>query len=233
VPDKPRSIWLRKERSGRGPTPEHGRAQIAAAAIELADASGIDAVTTRKVAAAIGAGATSLYRYVANRDELLELMLDAAIGQLDLSRPVTGDWRRDLSELAGQMRSMYRAHPWLLDIAQAQTSLTPNSVDFLEYVLSALADVDAPGRAKMEAVAMLNGMVVLHARMELAGDRTSPEWQAAQVEYLTAVVAGGGHPHLAAVIASPPPPEPAAASDGAELLDRLLLHVLSGLLSET
>ena len=121
----------------------------------------------------------------------------------------------------------------MLDLAQAQTSLTPNSVDVLEYVLSTLADVDAPARAKMEAIAMVNGWWCCTPGWSSPADRTTPEWQAAQVEYLTAVVAGGGHPHLAAVIASPPPPEPAAASDGAELLDRLLLHVLSGLLSET
>ncbi len=226
--ERPRSIWLRKERSGRGPTPEYGRGQIAAAAIDLADAGGLEAVSTRKVAAAIGAGATSLYRYVENRDELLELMLDAAIGELDLSRPATGDWRRDLGGLAHQLQALYRRHPWMLDLAQGQTLLTPNSVAVLEYALSTLEDVDAPNSVKMEAVAMVNGMVALHARLELSAGRTSQAWQAAQVEYLTAVVSRGRHPHLAAALQSP-----TTATATGDLLDRMLVRVLAGLLETT
>lgn len=66
------TIWLRPERSGRGPAPEYSRAQIARAGVELADADGLTSVTMRSVAAAVGAGPASLYRYVATRDELVE-----------------------------------------------------------------------------------------------------------------------------------------------------------------
>jgi len=97
--DKPRSLWLREEQAGRGPVPTHDRAEIAAAGIELADVGGLGAVSMRKVAAAIGAGAASLYRYVETRDELLELMSDTVSGQLDLSAPPTGDWRADILAL--------------------------------------------------------------------------------------------------------------------------------------
>jgi AcrR family transcriptional regulator len=228
VPDRPRSIWLRRERSGRGPVPEHGRDQIAAAAIELADSGGLDAVTTRKVAAAIGAGATSLYRYVENRDELLELMLDTACGELDLSRPPSGDWLADLIRLAHELRAMYRRHPWTLDIGQGPAPLTPNSVAFLEYALSILADVDAPAVAKMEAIALVNGMVMLTVRMEVATRGNVSAWQAAQVEYLSAIVADGRHPHLAAAFGSP-----ASTNEGPELLDRTVRHLLHGVLGIT
>jgi AcrR family transcriptional regulator len=77
-----RSIWTRPERSARGPAPEHSRAEIASAGVALADGSGLGAVTMRSVAAAIGTGPASLYRYVANRGELLELMADQAQGEL-------------------------------------------------------------------------------------------------------------------------------------------------------
>lgn len=225
MPDKPRSIWLRPERSGRGPVPEHGRAEITAAAITLADGGGLDAVSTRKVAAAIGAGATSLYRYIHNRDELLELMLDAASSEIDLSRPVTGDWRADLCGLAHQLRALYRRHPWMLDLIQGQSPLTPNGVALLEYALSAMAGVEVSGELKMEAIGLLNGVVALLTQLELAAGRTTQEWQAAQVEYLTAVVSQGRHPHLAAAFASSTP-----SNVEGDLLDRLLLRVLSGVL---
>lgn len=70
----------------------------------------------RKVAAAIGAGAASLYRYVETRDELLELMSDTVSGQLDLSAPPTGNWRADILALAHEIRRVYRLHPWMLDV---------------------------------------------------------------------------------------------------------------------
>ncbi|GAA4547590.1 TetR/AcrR family transcriptional regulator [Pseudonocardia xishanensis] len=220
-----RSIWLRRERSGRGPTPEHGRDRIAAAAIDLADAGGLDAVSTRRVAAAIGAGATSLYRYVRSRDELLELMLDTATGELDLTAPVTGDWRGDLLVLAHDLRAVYRRHPWLLDLAQGQAPLTPRSVAFLEYALAILRDVQAPGGAKMEAIALATGLVAQLTRLEVAAGRSSADWQAAQVEYLTAIVAEGRHPNLSAAIAAP-----GGAGDGEDVLDRVLPRVVAGVL---
>lgn len=227
--DTPRSIWLRKERSGRGPTPEHGRAQIAAAAIELADAGGLEAVSTRKVAAAIGAGATSLYRYVENRNELLDLMLDTACGELDLSGSVGIDWRRELGDLAQQLRAMYSRHPWLLDLTLGPTPLTPSSVAFLEYALATLANVDVPAGLKMEAIAMLNGLVAMVCRLEVTTGTSTQAWQDAQVEFLTAVVAAGYHPHLAAAVQSPPSPSP-SSNDGTDLIDRVLPRVLSGIL---
>lgn len=223
MPDTPRSIWLRRERSGRGPAPEHGRRDIAAAALALADADGLGAVSTRRVAAAIGAGATSLYRYVRNRDELVELMLDTALGELDLSVPATDDWSADMLALADRLRALYRRHPWLLELAQRQPPLTPHSVALLEYALSLLSPVDAPGGAKMEAIALLIGLTAQLTGVELTAGRSSEDWQAAQLEYLTAVVTEGGHPHLAAALAGPPGP-------AGDLLERVLPRVLAGAL---
>ena len=61
------SIWTRPERAPRGPVPEHSRAKIAAAGILIADADGLGAVTMRSVAAAVGTGPASLYRYVVRK----------------------------------------------------------------------------------------------------------------------------------------------------------------------
>src|SRR6201986_168632 len=85
------SIWLRPERSARGPVPEHSRAEIAQAAVALADEGGLAAVTMRSVAAAIGTGPASLYRYVATRDEILELMIDEAGGEYRFGPTAAGE----------------------------------------------------------------------------------------------------------------------------------------------
>jgi AcrR family transcriptional regulator len=223
--DRPRSIWLRPERTGRGPAPEHDRSRIAAVAISLADADGLGAVSMRKIASALGTAPASLYRYVDSRDELLELMADAVAGELDLRRPLTGDWRTDLVALAHQLRDAYRRHPWLLDLVPGRVGVGPRAVDQLEHALAALAGLDVAGPIKLEAVAMLNGIVALAVRTELMVGDSTTAWSAAQAEFLGSVVSAGGHPHLAAALAATSP----AISDDA-LLDRILPRMLAGLL---
>jgi AcrR family transcriptional regulator len=225
--DRPRSIWLRPERAGRGPVPGHDRARIAAAAVTLADADGLGAVSMRKIATALGTAPASLYRYIDSRDELLELMADAVAGELDLTRPPSGDWRADLVRLAHQLREIYSHHPWLLDLVPGHVGPGPRAVDQLEYALAALAGLDVAGPAKLEAVAMLNAIVALVVRTELAVGGSTAAWSAVQAEFLGAVVTAGHHPHLAAAQAEASTASPASEDD---LLDRILPRMLAGLL---
>jgi AcrR family transcriptional regulator len=221
------SIWLRQERAGRGPAPEHSRAQLAATGVAIADEGGLAGVSMRRVAARIGTGAASLYRYVENRDELLELMVDAVVGELELPHRPSGDWPRDLVDLAHRLRGLYHRHPWMIDIAPGRAGLGPHAVDVLEYALASMAALDAPAQAKMEAFAMLNGFVVLAVRTEIAVGGSTAAWQAAQAEFLAAVVSAGSHPHLAAAFATQ-----AAGPGGGDddLIDRVLPRMLAGLL---
>ncbi|MCO1656667.1 TetR/AcrR family transcriptional regulator [Pseudonocardia humida] len=222
------SIWLRRERTGRGPVPEHSRAEITAVAVALADADGLAAVSMRKVAAAIGTGPASLYRYVDNRDELVELMADAVIGEIDLDRPPSDDWLADLVALAHAIRGVYRRHRWLLDVVPGR-GLGPNTVDVMERALAAMSVLDVPAATKMETFALLNATVVLLVRTEAAVPDPTGEYARAHVEFLASVAAAGGHPHLAAALADPrPAPDP-----GEDLVDRVLPRVLAGLLDTT
>src|ERR1700744_4848482 len=96
--------------AGRAGRPAVGRrAGIPAAAIGVADAEGLDAVSMRRVAAELGTGAASLYRYVETRDELLDLMTDAAAAEYDLTPPPgpadAGDWLASLVALREQGRA--------------------------------------------------------------------------------------------------------------------------------
>jgi AcrR family transcriptional regulator len=111
-PEAPELIWLRPERTGRGPRPAHSRDSIAAAAIVIADAEGLDAVSMRRVAAALGAGTMSLYNYVPKKEHLLDLMLDAASGEYRLPPEPSGDVRADLARLAHEQLAIFRRHPW-------------------------------------------------------------------------------------------------------------------------
>jgi AcrR family transcriptional regulator len=119
VPRKPKptttpdtSIWTRPQQGSRGPSKAHDHASIAEAAVRIADAEGLEAVSMRRLAAELGAGAASLYRYVANKDELFELMVDSVMAQRSPPRP-TGHWRDDMRTLANKLRALFLRHPWL------------------------------------------------------------------------------------------------------------------------
>lgn len=225
--EEPGSIWLRPVRAAKGPMPEYSRSQIAQAGVAVADADGLAAVTMRRVAEEVGAGSASLYRYVSKRDELLELMIDEVTGEFT---PVTksGDWPADLLVLAREFRGIYLRHPWVVTATAEMSPTGPNAVAFLENALTLLGDVEVESRVKLEAVAVLSGMVRLLVGFELTragSQQTIQQWQASQAAYLAHVADDGHHPHLTAALGS--------AGEGSvsePVFDRVLARVLPGLL---
>jgi AcrR family transcriptional regulator len=224
------SIWQRPARSGRGPVPEYSTGEIARAAVTLADSGGLSAVTMRAVAAAVGTGPASLYRYVRTRDELLELMVDQVIGE-DLGDGVrSGDPVADLLALARRTLATFRRHPWLAGLPSGFLP-GPGTLAYMEEVLAILAGTDLSGSAKLELFGLYSGMIrtfaLLEAEQHQAG-RDIDTWMPQVAAYLIEVVATGKYPYLAAALASRP-----AAGDYSPLepaFDRALTRVLSGLL---
>src|ERR1700722_15755270 len=159
----PTSIWTRPARAARGPAPEHSRAEIASAGVALADAAGLPAGTLRSVAAAIWTGPASLYRYVANRAELVELMADQARGELGYELAASGEPLARLLAIAREGRALYLRHPWLLDVPAAPIP-GPNAVAFIEHCLAALAGTELPGPARLETVGLFSGAIRLIAQ---------------------------------------------------------------------
>jgi AcrR family transcriptional regulator len=232
------SIWIRPERSARGPSPVHSRAEIAAAGIRLADANGLGAVTMRSAAAVVGTAPASLYRYVATRDELVELMADQVYGEFSYPPP-TGQAVTDLLRLAQQGRAVYQRHPWLLDVPGTGNLPGLNAIAFIEHVLAALASVDLTGPAKLETIGLFSGAVRLFAQTELAQQQAgqdTAQWQGSLAGYLLQVAAAGQHPYLAAALADQPLPRDGQAGGPADeapretLFDRAMTRILTGLL---
>ncbi|MFD0688169.1 TetR/AcrR family transcriptional regulator [Actinomadura fibrosa] len=121
------SVWLRPDRSRRG-RPQLSRDEIVRAAVELLDAEGLDGLSMRRLAAMIGAGATSLYFYVANKDELLELVLDEVMGEVAVPDVAGGDWRAAAAEFSRGMRAMILRHPWTTAILGEQPNIGPRAM---------------------------------------------------------------------------------------------------------
>lgn len=224
------SIWQRPARSGRGPVPEHSLAEIARAAVTLADSGGLSAVTMRAVAAAIGTGAASLYRYVETRDELLELMIDQVVSEDLGDGSGSGDPVADLLALAHRTLGTFRRHRWLVDMPSAVLP-GPGTLMYMERVMAILAGSELSGSAKLELFGLYSGMIVAFARLEAEQQQAGRDidaWMPQVAAYLIEVMAAGRYPHLAAALASRP-----ATGDDAPLesaFDRALARVLSGLL---
>jgi AcrR family transcriptional regulator len=106
------SVWARPRRQREQPA--LSREQIVAEAVRLLDAEGIDALSMRRLGTRLGAAATSIYWHVASKDELIELVVDAAYGELEV--PVAGDpgaWREAATRFAHSLRAMILRHPWM------------------------------------------------------------------------------------------------------------------------
>nr|WP_179791569.1 TetR/AcrR family transcriptional regulator [Actinopolymorpha rutila] len=191
---------MRPEQAPLGRPAERSRAEITAAAVELADREGLAAVSMRRVASVLGTGAASLYRYVATRDDLLDLMTDSTGSEYHLPAP-SGDWQADLLGIARQARQIMRRHPWLPTMVMRRPSLGPHGIDLMEHVLTVLADHPADATRKLEAFALLNGLTALFVQNELAAADTGAVHRSA---YLRHVAAAGSHPRLSALLAAAP-----------------------------
>jgi AcrR family transcriptional regulator len=159
-------------------SPGLSRERIVAAAIELADADGLGALSMARLAERLGCGTMSLYRHVANKDELVTFMSSAGPGPPPAPSD-RADWRGALSDWAVGLWDLYHRHPWILQTAASGPPADPGQLAWLDAGLAALGSTALAERDKLAAV-----MAVLHfvrgaaaLNME-AADVEGPEYSA-------------------------------------------------------
>jgi AcrR family transcriptional regulator len=223
-------IWGRPEWAGRGPVPSLSREGIAAAAVALADAQGIEAVSMRTLAAELGVGAASLYRYVARKDELIDLMVDAVMGR-DLEFEVRGDWRADMRSIAHGLRTMTLRHPWMAIHGAGPRNFGPNTVRIYEEVLSAIDGLGLEIDEMLVMIETLDAFIrgrTLEDLSEQEAVRRSglaqEEWMETQVPYISSLIESGRYPLVTRVVLDARTPhDPDRLEHGFELgLERVL-----------
>lgn len=133
-------IWQRLSAQGRGPTRLLDYETITATAIGIADEAGLDAVSMRAIATRLDRAPMSLYRHVGSKEDLTELMYDAALGELSLDRAPDAGWRQNLAGLATDLRALYHRHPWISRLGQ-RPMLGPNSIRLLEHSLDCVGEL--------------------------------------------------------------------------------------------
>jgi AcrR family transcriptional regulator len=143
-------MWTEREAPRRGPRPRVALQDLVLAGIRIADAEGLDAVSTRRVAEAVGISAMSFYTHIPGKAELLDLMLDAVVGLRSDEAPPAfepREWRRNLEMIARSLWEFYLAHPWVLQVATHRPVLGPNTMRVSELAYSA---VDNLGLSDLE-----------------------------------------------------------------------------------
>ncbi|MFD7548104.1 TetR/AcrR family transcriptional regulator [Streptomyces sp. NPDC059578] len=204
----------------------HRRAAITAAAVAVADAEGLEAVTMRRVAAEVGAGVMSLYSYAPDKETLLELMVDRVSGELPTGGTPCGHWRAEAKAIAHLQRALMLRHPWLPVALSSRRTPGPNTLAFLEYALAALRPSGLDGATRVEVFAQFTAFVTGHVTYEIAQAAASRSFDrtAAEARYLAVVAADGHHPELSEALAAPQRPVTPEAT-----FDRFLNRLIEGL----
>jgi AcrR family transcriptional regulator len=149
------SVFLRPPRTRSG-QPTLSREQIVKAAIELLDAEGPAGLSMRKLGTRLGAGATSLYWHVTNKDELLELAVDEVMGEAYVPEAGDTSWRTGLSVWANGMHAMLLRHPWVTGLLGTRPTIGPNAMRMGERAVTLLTAAGFEGLEVSHVMSLVN-----------------------------------------------------------------------------
>lgn len=207
-----RGVLVAKPRAGHVvATPVDGeglsRSKIVRAAMEIADAQGVDGLSMRGVAAALGAPPMSLYRHVRSKDELVEAMVDAAFGEIALPPPAR-TWREGLEVSARTLWTLIRRHPWLAHTLMVTRPMTlPNVIAFVDWIFRALETSGADAKTRLElhvtVYAWVRGVAVdleSERRAEAESGLDEAQWHAAQEPRFAELARSPRYPSFARIL---------------------------------
>jgi AcrR family transcriptional regulator len=201
------------------------RAEIVSTAIAVADAEGPDAISMRRIARELGAGAMSLYWYLGSKEELLDLMVESIEAEIEPPEP-SGDWRADLRTFAGRTRAAMSRHRWALEFIGGRPPSGPADARNLERLLGlfdGLAADDA--RLTMDILGTVATYVlgaVMREAQEMRGEQdraraqaalTEEEIQAERARYYHWFEASGRYPRITSLMESDVDPDDPATRD--------------------
>ncbi|MET8862381.1 TetR/AcrR family transcriptional regulator C-terminal domain-containing protein [Nonomuraea sp. NPDC004580] len=183
------------------------REVIVAAAIALADAEGLDAVSIRRVAAELGARTMTLYSYIERKEDLLALMADEIAAEAHADEPLPDDWREALLLLARLERDLVRRHPWRVDLISQRVAVGPNGLRHVEQKLAAIGRLGVDRLTAWRILAAFNDYMtgfVIREALERATPReagiSEAERAALAEPHVRELIAGGEFPLLGPMI---------------------------------
>lgn len=199
-------LWRTDSGQRRGPARGLEVGAVVSAATALADREGLDAVTMRRLAQEVGIGTMSLYTYVPGRDELIDLMLDAAYQRLPKVDTAGQPWRQRLFAIADANRALYLAHPWAAAVSTLRPPLGPGLMAKYEHELTALDHLGLTDVEMDDTLTYLLGFVQANARAardahaaQLSSAMDDEQWWATNAPLLARVFDETAYPLAARV----------------------------------
>lgn len=165
------------QRRRRGPQPQLELADVSAAAVGLADAEGLAAVTMRNLATRLGLSSPmALYTYVPGKGELIDVMVDACFAGFSLDPAATPPLVADrIRVIADANRALYEQHPWLADVLTERPPLGPGQLRKYELELAALDALDLSDHEMDLTLGLVVAFVRAHAISVPAAAASSDE----------------------------------------------------------
>ncbi|MGH3788641.1 MAG: TetR/AcrR family transcriptional regulator [Pseudonocardiaceae bacterium] len=198
-------LWGTEPARTRGRQPGLTVRGIVRAAIELADAEGLGALSMRRIAERLGVGTMSLYTYVPGKAELIDVMLDAVHLEVAPESP-GGAWRERLEAIARDQWALARRHPWMLHVVTARPPLGPGIVAKYERELRAIEGLGLDDLEMDSVVTLINDYVAGAARsasnaldVQRTSDIDDATWWAATAPWLAKVLDAQRYPVAARV----------------------------------
>ena len=139
----PEPPWRSAPRRHGAPRPELSREVVVAAALQVLNTGGGNALTMRRVADQIGVSASSLYGYVANKEELVQLVLDRIFEEVDVP-PTGGNWQETVREFARAMLAAYRRHRGVAALTLGRVAMTAGMLATGERILAEVRSAGMP-----------------------------------------------------------------------------------------
>ncbi|CAM3703755.1 TetR/AcrR family transcriptional regulator [Kibdelosporangium persicum] len=219
-------LWAGRSRGRRGPRPKLTVAQIADAAVRIADVDGLEALSMQRIAAELGYSTMSIYNHIPSKDLLLEVVADIAAGQppeLDNTR----DFRHAVRQWVGALWTGFRTRPWLLRVPLDHAPIGPNQLAWLDRLLQPLLTAGLVGgearAAALHLTAVVRGTAQISMDMTSAHKTAdgSPHNEAELAHALAELIDPHAYPALTAVHAA----ETASGHSGPERADGEVLPV--------
>lgn len=175
--------------------PRLTRQRVLQAAVALADEAGIEALSMRKLGEQVGVEAMSLYKHVANKDDLLDGMVDGVFAELELARDEP-DWRRAMRDRAISVRSVLKRHPWAVPLMQSRTNPGPSTLGHLNALIGILRAAGFSVVLTAHALSVIDAYVYGFAMQEKALPFDTEERSTDVIEHILAAMPADEWPHL-------------------------------------
>jgi AcrR family transcriptional regulator len=182
----------------RAERPRLTRDRVLVSAMAVADEGGLDALTIRSLAQHLGVKPMTVYYYVANKDEILDGIIDLVFSEIELPAP-GGDWREELARRAESARRTLRAHPWAIGLMESRTTPGPATLRHHDVVIATLRGAGFSPEATAHAYALLDSYTYGFALQEAGLPFDGVDSVADVAEPIMEQFAVGDYPHLEAM----------------------------------